>query len=424
MAFKSSDGSVDFGKYIADELVARSELLFKLLNYCEKVALPQGMGKTANFTRFERTTIPVGPLSEGVTPDETPFSITQHSVQVDQFGLYLATTDVAPWTIKHPVLNEMLDLVADAIKRTREWNAAEVLNDGTNVQYWDGSRLTRAAITSTDYFATEVAQRAIVGLQRDGSPARQGDLYVAVCGPEVAGDIRTEAAAVGSWTAAKQVALEGKQRQLETGVIGEWQGFKWVMSNFLPRFTLLSIAGWTVAEDTNGGAIATNATIYYKITRKDLMRGFEEDISAEASIQVTNAGNNSAVDFTAPSTAGYVYNIYAGAATGDANLFLAKENLAASGAFKLTAIPTSGTVPPQTPPVGVTVHPVYIFAKRGCDSVELSGSSVEGMMTKPGAVDSDPLNQRRKVGSKYMAKEGIRDQLRVKRIELASRFSA
>jgi hypothetical protein len=230
--------------------------------------------------------------------------------------------------------------------------------------------------------------------------------------------VLNESSAVGSVTAALQHTDTGR-KQLERGFVKDWLGLRFVRSNFIPKFTLLSTAGWTIASST-GGSLTNSTTYYWKITRKNLARGFEEDISAETT--TATAGGGTAISFTAPATAGYVYNVYFGVATGNSNLYLVKENLAASGVYLATSTSASGTNAPATPASGVTVHPIYIFAADSIDGVKLDGYAMEGMITPKGASDSDPLAQRRKVGSKWANKAGIRDATRIKRIELASNF--
>lgn len=402
----------DQGKFIQDSLIERTMQLHKLPQFGEKVSLPSGMGSTAEFIAYNRTDVPVDKLTEGVTPSETTFTISRQTITVDKWGLFITLTDVGLVTTKHPVLNESIDLVADAIARCQDYNLAEVLADGTNIQYWDGSRANRAAILSTDTFQASVAHKAAVGLFDDGAPGRNGDMYVAVCGAQVLGDVMAEAATVGSWSAAMQQT--GKS-ELEKGAVGDWLGFRWVKSNFLPKYT--RIATFSAPTATTGGSLS--GTVYHKVTRKSLTRGFEEDIQAEAN---TVMSANTRLPFIAPSTAGYVYNVYAGSATGDANLYISKENLAPSATFNLDTLATSGANPPATPPSGVTIYPIMMFGAKAMDVVDLNELSVTGSITPGGVSDSDPLGQRRKVGSKYAQKGGIRRSVNFKWTELASAF--
>lgn len=413
MPVGSSTTANDAGKFIQDALIARSELLHRIPQFLESVSLPEGNGKTANFIKYNRTEVPVAPLTEGETPDETPFTVSTQSVVTDQWGMYIGLTDVITVTTKHPVLNEALDLVADAMARVMDHTIFDVIMAGTNKQYFDGSRANRGAITAADVFDASVFNKARADMNDLAVPGRDGDIFIAVMGPAVEADFLAETATVGGFVAAQQAS--GKLDKLEKGVVGTWLGFKVVRTNFIPKFT--KIATFTSIVAGAGGALS--GTVYYKVTRKNLQRGFEEDIQAEGN---TAMGGNNRLAFTAPATAAYVYNIYAGTVTGDSNLYRAKENLAASGVYNLDAVPTSGTNPPATPPTGVTVHPVILIGAKAMDYVKQDGMGMESMITPKGPSDSDPLSQRRKVGSKWMGKSGIRDNDRVKVVELASSF--
>lgn len=413
MPVTSTNLASDVGKFISDTLIARSTLITRFTQFANKVKLPSGMGKTAEFIKYNRTDVPTDKLIEGVTPSETPFTISRQTITLDQYGMYITLTDVGVVTTKHPVLNEALNLVADAIARTQDYQIAEILNAGTNVQFFDGTIANRGALTIAHTFKSSVFDRARANMNTLGVPGYSGDLFAALVGPEVESDILADPSAVTSFSAAQ---LNNGKENLEMGKVGKWRGIELYRSNFVPRFN--QIIGAVAAPVAAAGGALTG-TVYHKVTRKNLARGFEEDIQLQAS---TAMGANTQLTFTAPATAGYVYNVYAGSLTGDANLFLARENLPPSTTFVLTTLPTSGQNAPATPAVGVTVHPVYIFAKDGLDWVELTELAMKGSITPAGATDSDPLSQRRKVGTKYMAKAGIRDNDRVKRIEVASAF--
>jgi N4-gp56 family major capsid protein len=412
MPVKSTDLNIHQKKWISGTLIERTELLLRLTQYGTPVNLDTGSGSTAHFFQYQRTDVPVDRLQEGVTPDETPFTVSEQTVEVEEWGLYIALTDVGIVKTNHPLLNEALDLVADAQARTAEYTFAEVLNAGTNVQYYDGTIANRPSLTTAHVFKADVFHKARADLGDAQTPGWNGEMYAAVCSFKVEADILREAAVVGGFTAMAQMQ---DKMSLVKGTVGAWLGFTIVRSNFLPKFVRLTAQG----TQTPGAGGSLTGTVFWKITAKNLLRGFEEYIGVEGS---TVMGADTRIVFAAPSTAGYVYNIYAGSATGDANLFLAKENLRPSASYNLDVLPTSGQNPPATPASGVTVHPIYIFGAKSVDYVMLNALNVTGMITPGGSTDSDPLSQRRKVGSKWSNKAGIRDANRHLRIEVASFF--
>lgn len=415
-SLSSGTSPTDSGRWVDDKLIVRSNLLHRFPQMAEDRTLPSGMSKTAYFIQYTRTDQPMAPLTEGSTPSETSMSITEKNVVPDQWGLFIALTDVVVLTTKHPVLNEAVNLIGDAVARVEDASIVEVLNAGTNVQYWDGSRATRGAVTATDTFKKEVLAKALATLRDAGAYERDGTFFHALVGPQVEADIFTEASLSGNWSSyASLHAAAGKLDPMEKGVVGAWYGMKVLRTNFIPKFTRIA----TVSAPTPGAGGSLSGTVYFKVTRKSTQRGFEEDIQVEGSQAM---GGNNRLPFVFPATSGYVYNVYAGSATGDVNLKLAASNQLPSATYNLDALPSSGATPPATPAASVTVHPVYIFGKECLDWVPLNGMSLKSLITPAGPSDSDPLAQRRKVGSKYMAKAGIRQPLMLLRVELASNY--
>ncbi|UOF77409.1 major capsid protein [Caudoviricetes sp.] len=410
----------DIGKYVNDKLVSLAELSIVLPQFFEKRSLPQGNGKTAYFIQYQRADLQMIPLTEGTPPAESTFSVTERTVTCDQFGLYFALTDVSVLTTKHPVFNETMKLMADAVSRIENALAADALSYSTNRQYWDGSRANRGAITATDYINATVLNKARATLLDAGVPTREGELFVAVMGPQVQADILAESAGTNITNFATLQGQSGNIAKIERGTVGVWLGFKIVRTNLIPKFTRQTITMTGVAGAA-GGSLSASTTYYYKVVRKSTQRGFGEDIAVEAS-QATGAGQGT-INMTTPAGAGYLYDIYFGSATGDANLFLYASNVAPATQASITSVPANTAQPvPATPGAGVTVHPTYVFGAEACDEVPLDGSNMQGMVTPATPSYSDPLVQVRKMGAKWMTKRAIRDNTRLLVVECASRF--
>jgi hypothetical protein len=155
----------------------------------------------------------------------------------------------------------------------------------------------------------------------------------------------------------------------------------------------------TVTETATGGTLNKNATYSFKVTRKDLQRGFEEAISYTHTHATTNAGSNTyKLTFAFPSTAGYVYNIYfdtvqagSGASAADTALKLVASNIAASASVEVTAIATTGTTAPDHNTSGKTIHPVYFIGEEACNWVGLQ--DLKTYVTTDQSTLSDVLNQ-------------------------------
>lgn len=439
--------SYDQEKFLVNKLLDRSSLRLVMGGLCDNISMREGAGLTAYMVRYKRMDVPLSTLSEATTPTQSTFSLEQVTVTLDQWGDYLEISDVAQLTAKHPLMTQCVELLADNAARVMDREITIVMLAGTNVQYGDGSVASRGTITSSMIISDTIVQKVRVTMVNNGAPPRggpsgdakqvatsgnfqNGNSYVAVCSPNVIGDVQRPSTSFGTWASA---ATYANAKALYASEVGTWQGVRFVETNFIPKFILFGGTTTAVATGTDAGtgfniAVASgslsNATYYWKITRKDLQRGFEEAISIEHTT-ATGAGSSS-LQFTAPATAGYVYNIYLGSSTGDANLKLAKENLAASAAYNVTAVSASTTTAPVSLRNSLdgadpaAIHPVFVVGEAALAWAGFYKSRV--MMSPTGATKDDPLAQRRTVGYKFFGKAVIKDQTRMLRLELASAY--
>lgn len=455
MAITNSTITYDQEKYLAKQLLQRSYLKLVMSSLCDQDQMREGAGLTAYMVRYKRMNTPTATLTEGTTPTtQGTFTLEQVTVTLDQWGDYLTITDVAQLTAKHQVVQEAVKLLADNAARVMDREITIVLLSGTNIQYGDGSVSSRATVTSTMKISDTVLQKARVTMVNNGAPPRGGPAgdarqvaaqgnfqngvaYVAVCGPELVSDIQQPSTSFGSFVSA---AVYANAKALYNAEVGMWLGFRIVETNFLPKFVLLGNkttaaaegadcggTGFTVDVLNGAGTLANSTTFAWKITRKDLLRGFEEAISI---IHTTATGAaDDTFTFTAPSTSGYVYNVYfdkTSASTTDAGLGLASENVAASGVATILSVATSSTTPPGNLLSGGTsadpsaIYPMFIFGEAAVGWVGFYKPKF--LLTGASAEKVDPLAQYRTAGYKFFGKAVIKDQTRLLRLEVASTF--
>lgn len=446
----SSTQSYDREKFLAASLLSRSTIKLVCASVCEKVAQKKGTGLTAYFVRYARGYVPMTTLTEGTTPSNSTFSLEEVSVTLDQWGDVITLTDVVQLTQAHPILEQAMELLADNAARVIDRETQIVWFAGTNIQYGDASVTTRATVTTAMTISNAILHKARVTMVNNGAPPRDGPAtkdakagsangdftagrsYLAICGPEVISDLQATSTSFGSWVSVHSYA---NQKALYNHEVGTWLGFRFVETNFIPRISMLGSTTAAVASGNafgtgtptvtavdGGGTLTSSTTYYYKVVRKDLTRGFAEQISVAHSTASTATANNESFTFAFPSTAGYVFDLYFGTAATDADLKLVSANIAAGTTTTVTAPSASTTTAPAnvnttgTP----TIHPVYIFSKDACKWVGLQNLKV--MMSKPGASTEDPLDQRRTIAYKFMGKAVLLDQTRLLRLELASTY--
>lgn len=442
--------AADRDKFLVATLLKRSHIKLVMASLCDKIKMKQGAGLTAYFVRYKRMNTPVATITEGTDPTASSFELAEVTVTLDEWGDIITVTSRAVLTTNHQLIQQALTLLADNAARVMDREIQLVLLAGTNVQYGDGSVVTRRTVTSAMTINETVITKARVSLVRAGAPAKggpsgdaktmaangtwtNGQAYVAVCGPNVLGDITRPGASLGTFAAV--ATYQGNGNKLFNYEIGTWLGMRWVETNFIPEFTLLGnstaavadgasggITGMTMTESNTAAGGLTAVAHYWKVTRKDLLRGFEEAISIQHSFTLTGA--NDTLTFVMPSTAGYVYNIYIGTTSGDANLKLSVENAAASSSNAIVALSTSTTTAPdnilETDAALAAVHLVYIFADDCISWVGFFDTQV--MITPDQSIIGNVLKLKRSIGYKFYGKAVIKDQTRILRLEVASTY--
>lgn len=391
--------------YIAAQTLKRIKRDVVVYGMGKKEKLPHRFSKTFQFTRYEKLNLPYAALTEGTTPDNTSMSISTVQAVMDQWGSYINLSDVAVITAKHPALQQGIELLGEQASETIDRECIKLLMSNTTVNY-PGSATSRVTLAATDYITTSVVKEAVAGLRSGGAHGVSGRLFIGLIDPMVEMDLLED-------TTFQNAASYSNIVALYNGEAGTWMGTRWMVSNLLPTMTLMASPSTAGA---NGGSLANSTAYDFKVSAVDNATGFEVLCSAKID-QSTGAGDES-VDITMPATAGYTYNVYAGADAG--TLYLYSSQNAPSAVVNVSSIPTSGNVAPAQPASGVVVHYCWVIGKEAFAVPELM--SLETFLTPDQASDSDPLKQRRKAGWKVMFKPVICNESFIERIECASRY--
>lgn len=429
----SSSLSTDQRKFLATKLLRNIYLKLVAASVCSSVRFERGSGLTGYFVRYKRMNVPLATITEGGDPTPSTFTIEQVTVTLDQWGDALQITDVAKLTTAHPVMTLAQQLLSDNAQRVIDREVQLVWLAGTNIQYGDGTATARNLITNQMKAADEAIGKAYVTLSDGGAQTRGaagsvdnydkgdtskansltgGNAYLGICGTQITQDIRRAAAAFGTWAA---VGTYNTERDVRMNVVGLWNGIKWVETNFIPKFRTLGNA--TVAVTTanafgtdtpvvtagagGSGTLAASTTYNFKVTKKDMTRGFEEFISIEHTMSSTGSGGATQF-FTfnfSTLTAGFVYNLYFGASTGDANLPLAASNVAVGTTITVNAVSASLITPPASLRAAgdgldpAVVHILYIHGEESCIWSELQDLEFMVIENKPAPGNLLGLNQ-------------------------------
>jgi len=438
----ASSFSSDVEAYIAEKTLPLARRQLVAYQFGDPLTLPKGRGTTYTATRFNRVPLPFAPLSEGVPPAGQAMTISQVNAQAQQWGDKVTITDVAEMTIKHPLFQKAIELVALQIAETLERNTFNSLMAGTQVNYVN-TRGSRAALVAGDVLNPHEVNRASGALFTLGAPRFMGDEqtdtkikadaggaraskdprsmphYTSIMHPLVAQDMRENSTVVTAWSYSDLNRLYNYE-------LGEWGGIRFCMSNMVPTFT--GVAQINPTAGTSGSLATGNYFIV--VTASDTQNQYESRIY-QVSASTAVVGPTGSLSVVLPALPGFTFNVYIGTTSSPTNLGLCAAGptsgpmqgqavqLSPGQTVTITALGTAQT-PPAAPATGLTVYPTFVFGRGAYGQVMLSDVQYSYLT---GADKSDPLNQLRIVGWKAMYGTLIQNQQFFMRIESLSAFS-
>lgn len=449
----SSTYAADVSNFIQKEKLPLVQRQLILYQFGQALRLPKQRGTTYVASRYDRTNLPLAPLSEGVPPIGETLPLAQVTVTAQQWGDTITVTDIADFTIEHPLFETAKDLIQYNAQETLERNTCNALMANTQINYVN-SRGARASLIAGDVMNSHEVNRMVTALKIIGAPQFMGQReedekitagkpsmaskspagrkhYVVVCRPEVEADLRESSLVTQAWA-------QSDINRLYNDEIGEWGGTRWVASNMLPYFVGVaaptgagSVTNGSFTGNTTGGALA-NGTYYVQITGFLTQQGYETAIgAASAAITVGGSGSGS-VTVTLPTTAGYTYAVYLDTVTAPVHLGTSSSGptigpftgqaigLAPGAVVTLTSVGVART-PPAAPGTGITVFPTFFFGKDAYAQVMLDDMKFYYLR---GAEKVDPLDQLYMVGWKAMWNTLILNNNFMGRVEATSNFSA
>lgn len=183
--------SAEIKTYYSDYLIDLAEAELVHDQFGQKRPIPQGSGKTIEFRQFAQLPKITTELVEGVTPDGQALDVSAITAVVKQYGGYVTLTDLLELTAIDNVKTEATQLIGSQAGRTLDTVVREILNGGTNVQYHEGERASRSAITASDLLTVDAIRAAVRTLKRQNAKPINGD-YVGIIHPDIAYDLMSD----------------------------------------------------------------------------------------------------------------------------------------------------------------------------------------------------------------------------------------
>lgn len=189
-ATTGNDLSTEMKTFYSDYLIEMAEAKLVHSQFGQKKPIPKGNGKTVEFRRYDPLPKITTALGEGVTPDGQKLTVIPLSVDVKQYGGYVALTDALLLTAIDNNLAQATKLLGSQAGRTLDTITREVLNGGTNVIY-----ATRAISHRKDIGENKLTVDCIKRATRElkvmnAEPV--DDSYVAIIHPDCAYDLMSD----------------------------------------------------------------------------------------------------------------------------------------------------------------------------------------------------------------------------------------
>ena len=159
----------------------------------QKRPIPQNGGKSIEFRQFAKLNKALTALTEGVTPEGSTLSVSTITATVDQYGDYVALSDVLELTAIDNVILEATKTLGNQAGATLDTITRNVLAAGTNVIYapnGDTAVTKRESLTAACKLTPDLVAKAATQLKAANAPLIDG-CYVCIIHPYVAYDLMT-----------------------------------------------------------------------------------------------------------------------------------------------------------------------------------------------------------------------------------------
>lgn len=186
--------------YAVAKLLKRALPYLVIEKFGQAYPIPQKNTTVAKFRRYNALPITTTPLTEGITPDGSPLTVTDYTAQLAQYGDFVEITDVVLDTVDDPVMEQATEVLSEQAAQSIETMRFNILAAGTNVQYANGS--SRSAVNTplsltlqrgaTRALARQNARHItnIVRSTPDYGTEQVAASYIAFVHPDLENDIR------------------------------------------------------------------------------------------------------------------------------------------------------------------------------------------------------------------------------------------
>lgn len=107
---------------------------------------------------------------------------------MDQWGDFVNISDVADLTVKHPVMEQAIQLLSEQASETIDREVIKVLLANTSV-FYPGAVTARTGLATNSYFDTDTARKVVASLRGGGAQPYEGRMFMGLIDPYVEMDL-------------------------------------------------------------------------------------------------------------------------------------------------------------------------------------------------------------------------------------------
>lgn len=219
-----------FYSRVLQERLLDETFLYKL---GKKGKLPKKNGKEMTWRKFLPLALPNAPLTEGVAPKGNKLTIVDYKVATKQYGDFVTMSDLFDITSMDDVTSETAQLLGEQAGKFCELLIANELKKSLNVYYADSTSTPNSSVNDIavgDTISVAHINRVKAILKRYNAKSINGK-YIWLISPEMEMDLKNATSSNAAWI---DVAKYANSKDIIDGEIGEFLGFRFVVTNLLP----------------------------------------------------------------------------------------------------------------------------------------------------------------------------------------------
>ncbi len=215
--------------FYANKLIRVAEQNLVYSHFAQKRPIPKNGGKTIEFRKFKPLAKATTALTGGVTPNGSALETTSITASLSQYDGFVRFTGIPDLTSVNPDMIETVDNIGEQAGNKLDRIVRDIVMEGTNVQYGDGSVASRAALTGgadsgNNYLTVDAVKKAVRALRKENAKPING-YYIAIVHPDTAYDLMNDP----EWKEMNNYT-SGNVEKLYKGEIGCVAGVRFVES--------------------------------------------------------------------------------------------------------------------------------------------------------------------------------------------------